>query len=199
MQGQRDIPLNDKGLIQAAGNGRTLAAFLQQEGIEAPTLDFVSSPLKRTRQTMEMVRKNMGLSTDDYRTDDRLKEITFGTWEGQTLEELQMTRPDLTAARRADKWGFICPEGESYEMLSRRILGWLSSVDKPTVAVTHGGVIRVLRGLLQDLDPRHIPSLDVPQDTVYVWRNNNLTALKQDHDELFASLPDASQVEATRP
>ena len=50
-QGQRDIPLNATGREQAVGNGRVLAQALGQE---AAALDYVSSPLVRARETMEL-------------------------------------------------------------------------------------------------------------------------------------------------
>lgn len=175
MQGQKDIPLNETGRAQARRNGGALASFLASKGWQAEAFDFVASPLGRTRETMELVRGAMGLDAAAYALDDRLKEITFGAWEGFTVEELAVSDPDRVAARRADKWGFTPPDGESYAMLTTRIGGWLTSVDRPMVAVIHGGVIRVLRGLLEGLEPAAVPRLDVPQDVVYVWDDGRLT------------------------
>ncbi|RYE75137.1 MAG: histidine phosphatase family protein, partial [Hyphomicrobiales bacterium] len=83
LQGQKDIPLNDTGRNQARGNGRALADIL---GTQAIAFDYVASPLGRTRETMELLRGAMGLAPEAYRTDDRLKEVSFGDWEGFTLE-----------------------------------------------------------------------------------------------------------------
>ena len=57
-QGQRDIPLNATGRAQAARNGRALAQML---GHRAAALDYVASPLGRARETMEIMRREMGL------------------------------------------------------------------------------------------------------------------------------------------
>src|SRR4029453_10048898 len=78
-QGQRDIPLNATGRSQAISNGRALTRVL---GGEAETIDYVASPLMRARETMELMRRQLGLSAYDYRTDDRLREIHYGHWEG---------------------------------------------------------------------------------------------------------------------
>lgn len=171
MQGQRDIPLNSVGEGQASGNGERLKAFFDREGFDPESFDFVSSPLTRTRKTMELLRKTMKLDPAAYRLDGQLKEITFGAWEGFTLEELAEVHAELVHQRRADKWGFLYPQGESYERLSARIGGWLQTVERPTVVVSHGGVFRVLRGLLEQLETENIPKLSVPQDRVFVWRN----------------------------
>jgi len=172
MQGQRDIPLNATGKAQASDNGTRLKGFLDREGIEPSALDFVSSPLGRTRSTMELLRGAMGLDAGVYRLEDLLKEITFGAWEGSTLDELADEEQERLLQRRADKWGFVPPGGESYEMLAERIGGWLKSVVRPSVVVSHGGVFRVVRGLLEGRDKVSVPKLDVPQDKVFVWRES---------------------------
>lgn len=106
LQGQKDIPLNDFGRQQAVGNGKLLAHLL---GEQATDFDYVASPLGRTRETMELMRAAMGLDPLAYRTDDRLIEVSFGDWEGQTLPELKKEFPDRVKARKANKWDFIPP------------------------------------------------------------------------------------------
>ena len=91
LQGQKDIPLNYTGRAQAAGNGHALKALL---GAAVSDFDFVASPLGRTRETMEILRRAMGLDPLAYRTDKRLVEVSFGDWEGHTLEELMAMTPD---------------------------------------------------------------------------------------------------------
>ena len=172
LQGQRDIPLNPKGEAQAARNGRILAAHFRELGLDPAAFDFVSSPLGRARRTMEIMRREMALDPD-FRTDPELMEITFGEWEGFTLEELAARNRVAAEARAADKWHYVPPRGESYSMLSGRIARWLARVDSPTVAVSHGGVSRVLRGLLDGGIPtREIPILDVPQDRILIVRDD---------------------------
>lgn len=164
-QGQQDIPLNATGRVQAHGNGTKLKAAL---GTQAPALDFVASPLLRTRETMEIVREAMALSREAYRQDPRLAEISYGHWEGQLFSELPTTDPEGFAARQANFWGWCPRDGESYAMLSERVGGWLESVDRTAVVVAHGGVMRVLRGLVESLAPEAIQALPVPQDQVLV-------------------------------
>jgi len=172
MQGQRDIPLNSIGETQARRNGGVLQELLAAEGMQAGDLDFVASPLGRTSMTMELVREAMSLPVGDYRREPLLKEITFGEWEGYTIEELAVSHPERIAERRADKWAFTPPNGESYAMLSERIAGWLATVKRPSVVVSHGGVFRVLRGLLEEHPTAAIPKLDVPQDKVFLWKGD---------------------------
>jgi probable phosphoglycerate mutase len=164
-QGQRDIPINATGRAQAARNGRVLAHEL---GRNAGALDYVASPLIRARETMEIVRREMGLPQAGYRIDDRLREIHYGHWEGELWNDLPATDPQGFAAREADKWGWQPRGGESYRALSERVARWLGDIERDVVVAAHGGVMRVLRGLILDLQPAEIFMLDVPQDKVLV-------------------------------
>ena len=165
LQGQKDIPLNALGREQARGNGRALAALL---GDTAGAYDFVSSPLSRARETMELARAAMGLPPQDYRIEERLREVSFGDWEGSTLKELKRVTPERVAARRAAKWDFIPPgdDAESYEILCWRIGSWLASVDRPTVCVCHGGVIRAVFRLIGEMPKDEAAEIGIPQDRV---------------------------------
>ena len=55
-------------------------------------------------------------------------------------------------------------------MLSARIAAWLRHVERPAVIVSHGGVQRVLEGLLVGRPTAEIPNLDVPQDRFVIYR-----------------------------
>lgn len=172
LQGQRDIPLSEVGRGQARRNGQVLARYLAS--IERPeeTFDWVASPLSRACETMQLVRTEMDVDPGSFERDDRLKEITFGDWEGSTMKELKAQNRAAVMARKADKWGFVPPGGESYEILSRRINAWYGTLERDTVVVAHGGISRVLRGLAFGTPSCHVPVLDVPQDRFLVIRND---------------------------
>ncbi|MCO6177338.1 histidine phosphatase family protein [Ciceribacter sp. RN22] len=165
LQGQQDVPLNALGRSQASRNGERLAAEL---GDAAETYDYVSSPLGRTRETMERVRAAMGLDPAAYRTETRLMELSFGDWQGFTLAELRRQAPDRVEARRREKWDFIPPgeAAESYEILSWRVGAWLTSVDRPTVCVSHGGVVRSVFRLIGKWSQDAACNMNVPQDRI---------------------------------
>ncbi len=163
-QGQEDIPLNQRGREQARRNGEALKAFLP--GIAGAS--FVSSPLTRARETMRLVRGALDLPVDAYSTDERLLEVHYGDWQGQLLATLKATDAQAIAARQADPFNFRPPQGESYAELLTRMRQWLETVDRDTVVTTHGGISRVLRAHLLDLDPNAILDLEVPQDQVLV-------------------------------
>jgi len=162
LQGRLDIPLNQKGRAQAKRNGGVLAELLSDPREPA----YVASPLIRTRQTMEIARGVVGLPEDEFATDDRLVEIAFGDWEGRSWSEIKQDDPAEVIARNADGFGHVVPGGESYEIVMQRVVSWLGSVTRPTVVVSHGGVMRCLRGHVLGLPNDAILHLDVPQDKV---------------------------------
>ncbi len=165
LQGQQDIGLNALGRSQATRNGETL---LDLAGDEIASFDFVSSPLSRTRETMERLRIAMGLDPLPYRTDERLMELSFGDWEGQTLAEVEAVAPERLLARTEQKWSFIPPGAlaESYEILSWRVGAWLRELVEPTVCVTHGGVVRSIFRLVANMSEQEAATMTVPQDKI---------------------------------
>ncbi|MEM6761965.1 MAG: histidine phosphatase family protein [Pseudomonadota bacterium] len=169
LQGQLDIPMNEHGRSQAARNAATLAAQLSSEGVDPASLSYVSSPLSRSAETMAIVRKALALP-GTAPTDDRLREVSFGLWSGHTYEELKQTDArSLVAARKRDKWSFRPPEGETYADLAARVGAWLETVAQDTVAVTHGGVFRVLHGLLAGTPWHDVPNIPAPQDRYAIF------------------------------
>jgi probable phosphoglycerate mutase len=163
-QGQTDIPMNALGRVQAERNGMVLRSLLP--GIAEA--DFVSSPLSRARETMEIVRTALDLPTAAYRTDHQLLELHYGHWEGQLASELPLTDPVGISEKQADPFGWRPKGGESYSDLLERTSVWLNALQRTTVAVTHGGVSRVARGALLGIERGEVPSLACPQDLILV-------------------------------
>lgn len=165
LQGQKDIPINARGREQAKRSGTILKRALADPA--AP--DYVASPLGRTRETMNILRRELDLPVHDYRTDERLKEISYGNWESFTFEELAATDVEMVKARHDDKFNFVAPMGESYAMLLLRVQSWLPYVERDTVAVCHGGIIRVLLHHLCGMEAQKAVRVTVPQDAVFFW------------------------------
>lgn len=162
-QGQVDIPLNDLGRKQAAENGRLLAARRH----DWPHWRFYASPLGRARDTMEILRGELGLDPQDYVVDDRLIEITFGDWERKRLEELEVEEPEEIARRNANKWEHVPPGGESYADAVIRVDAFLGELQEPAVIVCHGGILRATQFIVDHADGPAIADTSVPQDKIY--------------------------------
>lgn len=175
LQGQRDIPINTRGREQARRSGEILRELLARDAIDPARLDFVSSPLGRARETMELARAAAGLAPRGYRLDSQLAEISFGQWEGFTLAELRTRQPDAVEARERDKWGFTPPDAESYATMSLRIRAWYDALTRDTVAVAHGGTLRGLVVQLGIASAEEAPFLDIGQGVVYAIRPGSMS------------------------
>jgi broad specificity phosphatase PhoE len=159
-QGSVDIPLNDTGRAQAKRNGLAFKAELP----DVKGWRFVSSPLSRALETMEIVRANAGLAPQDYALEPMLREVSYGDWERQTIEEISISNAKGIAERAGNKWGFVPPNGESYMMLADRVQAVLAALHGPTVITAHGGVLRSIYYLIGDMDPEEAAIAEVPQD-----------------------------------
>lgn len=167
LQGQRDVPLNDRGRAQAGAAAAKLAALVP----DVAALNYVASPLSRARETMERMRAALGLDAAAYGVDDRLKELTFGGWEGLTWKEVRARDPRGAAARERDKWGFVPPGGESYADLLQRIAPAFDAMVGDTVVVSHGGVARAALALRDAVEREAAPRLDIWQGRILVLPN----------------------------
>ena len=163
-QGRQDIPLNAKGQAQADRNGEKLLEILPADH----SLPFISSPMKRTRETMQRVLVKLGREGENVQIDDRLIEATYGDWEGKTLPQVKLEFPELHRRRKEIRWQFCPPNGESCAMMLDRISEWYESLEGDAVVVAHGVVGRVLRFHLLGLEEQEAGGFIFPQDKVCV-------------------------------
>lgn len=171
LQGSQDIPLNAVGRAQADANGVALAAHFRAAGRDPATLAWMSSPLGRARETMERVRLAVGLPRDGHRIVADLREVCFGRFEGLTYDDIERLDPVAGAAIRRDKWHFEPPDGESYVQLADRLARWYATTDGDLVVVSHGGVFRALRWVIEGLHDPALAVLFVPQDRIFRWQD----------------------------
>lgn len=172
VQGQAETDINALGRRQAKANGARLAQLVP----DASGYTFIASPMRRTRETMEIVRAEMGLPRESYVLEPRLVEVHFGDWQGSTFAELEVAQPGATAGRDADKWNFRPPgdAAESYAMLAERIRPWFGQLAGPAIVVTHGGVIRTLFQIANGLAGHDAAMMDVPQDRVLRFQDDRV-------------------------
>jgi probable phosphoglycerate mutase len=163
-QGWSDSPLTDQGRAQARAIGHLFCALP-----EARSADLVASPLGRARHTAEIIRDCLGRSSA-VRFDDRLRELSFGSWDGFARADIAALMPGAFDDERRDEWYFATPDGETYEVFAGRVGAWLAEIqtgDQPVIAVTHGVVTRILRGLYAGLPRAAATRLPVPQDRIF--------------------------------
>ena len=134
-QGQIDVPLNARGMAQAARLGERLRA----EPIDA----IVSSDLQRARQTAAPASNLLGLSSEP---DPGLREQAFGVLEGLALPEILARHPREWAMWRRHDPDYALPGGENARSFHARVIASLLALARRhpgqrLVVVTHGGAL----------------------------------------------------------
>lgn len=139
MQGHLDSNLTAKGVEDALLLGEKLVST-EFEAV-------ISSPSLRTIQTSKLIMGDRGLP---FKTDERLREIHLGSWQGKTIEEIQeidshrydcyVHHPDL----------FTRGTGENFQDVKVRLESFLESIEDTyssgnLLIVTHGMVIKTLQ------------------------------------------------------
>jgi alpha-ribazole phosphatase len=146
-QGQTNTPLNDDGREQAS----RLAERLRSEDIDA----LYTSDLQRARQTAEMIVVHHGLKPQP---EPRLREISFGAWEGKTFEEIQEHNPESLADWYDDPLHGSPPRGETLQHVIERTGAAYDAIveqhaEETVAVVAHGGTLRALLCLAIGVDP----------------------------------------------
>ena len=136
--GARDLPLNERGLLQK----EAIARRLENVKIDA----VYASTLQRAFQTGEAIAQKHDLKVTGL---DALREVNYGDWEGLSEDDILKNHADLWRARVADPWNVAPPNGESYSMLWARMEPAWDTITgdnegKTVVVVGHNGSLRVL-------------------------------------------------------
>lgn len=153
-QGQRDSPLTDKGRRQAMAQGKVLRSVKI-----LPRIVFVS-PLGRTLTAANLAAPFI----EAHVKEPRLLEINFGAWEGATRENINQT---IKAPVQGSNWFFKSPGGESFQMISTRVMSFLKELEDPAIIVTHAVTSKVLRGIYLGLDQADLLKLPAEQGCIY--------------------------------
>ncbi len=141
LQGMTDTPLSAAGEA-TAGSWRLPAPVDRWKRM--------CSPLLRARQTAELVRPAAAVAVDS-----RLREMSFGIWEGRTVADLRTHGGESFAAAERLGLDFHPPGGESPRMTMTRIGNWAAEIaasGEPVVAVSHKAAIRALLALATGWD-----------------------------------------------
>jgi broad specificity phosphatase PhoE len=160
--GYLDLPLSALG----ARNVEALA-----DSWQGPLPDRIfSSDLRRAAESARIFAARLG---GEPVVDPRLREVSFGEWDGRSWDEIYERDRQRYEAWTERWWDLAPPGGESFADLEARVLAWFRELkDEETVlAVAHGGSIRALLAGLRviprerafeiDLNPARISALEV--------------------------------------
>ncbi|MBL9179721.1 MAG: histidine phosphatase family protein [Verrucomicrobiaceae bacterium] len=157
-----DMALSPLGLRQADA----LAAWLKEAGVEK----IYASPMQRVRQTLAPTARQHSLEPEIMHG---LREMDFGDWTGHRWDQVS----SLFGVSAFDWLEIIenngIPNGESSASLASRVRECLKSIASPhprqkTAVFCHGGIIRVMLGLLLDMPLARMAHFDIAYGSVSV-------------------------------
>src|SRR5918994_5304372 len=144
-QGHVDRPLTERGCEQAEQ--------LAEELVEPPLDAVYTSPLRRARETADVVAARHGLEAIVVA---ELREIDVGGWAGLSRTEVESRFPD--AFRRWVRGGEGWDDGESYTEMAARVVDAVLRIAEAhpggarVLVVSHGGPIRALHAAAARMD-----------------------------------------------
>lgn len=157
-QGQQDSALSALGIQQAHKTGEHLA--------KTEVSAIYTSDLARASITAQSIADHHeGLS---LKLDPRLREMSFGVWEGLTRDEIREKYPDQFYSRYQDSLRTKIPGGELPPEVVERFNEFLEECllkheNETIVVVSHGGTLRLAIAHL----------LHIPLEKSYCLRLNN--------------------------
>ncbi|MDP6692556.1 MAG: histidine phosphatase family protein [Alphaproteobacteria bacterium] len=159
LTGRTDIPLTEEGRAGLAG----LRPPAELDGAK-----WHVSPLLRARQTAEILHQD-GV---ELHIEPRLIEMSFGAYEGRTLEELRAD-PDAGMAANEDRGlDFLPPGGESPRMVQDRLRPFLADLGQSGgrhIAVAHKAVIRAVFAAAHDWNMMGRPPVKLRWEQAHIF------------------------------
>jgi broad specificity phosphatase PhoE/ribonuclease HI len=148
--GRGDPELTDRGRAQAAAAAQRLTAYAAAA--------VVSSPLRRARQTAEVVAAVLGLPVV---VEEGVVETDFGEWEGLTFAEVREGWPDEMTAWLADP-AVAPPKGESFADTFKRV-----AAARERIVADHGGAAVVVVSHVTPIKSMLRDALDAPAHVLF--------------------------------
>lgn len=176
LQGHCDVPLNEKGIEQAL----LLADTLKEEKVDA----IYSSDLSRAYKTAEEIAKYHQLPVHQ---DARLRERSYGAFEGLSREEVKTRYPESHALWYAADPDHVFPPGnqpaESMRNFHNRVIDALCDiashhVGQKIVVVAHFGIIEAAYRVVNNIP------IDVRSRVPVLNTSINRFLIGKDHIEL---------------
>ena len=136
--GHSEVELTALGRRQARALGRRL----RHERIDAA----YASDLRRASETARIA---LGAREIAVQIEPRLREMSFGEWEGLTFDEIRAGWPDHHHHLRAIGEHFHAPGGEPFIETRRRIIEVYDEIvarhnEQTVLIVAHGGTLQVI-------------------------------------------------------
>ncbi|PCK08840.1 MAG: histidine phosphatase family protein [Alteromonadaceae bacterium] len=154
-RGSTDVALSSQGFDNM---------LARCEAHDWPWQHVLSSPLQRCKRFAEHVAQDKSLSLS---TDDDLREIYFGDWEGQDIANMWQENEQALLAWGQNPEAFTPPNGELLSDVAIRVNNAFAQMlqihrGQQLLVLAHGGVIRVLLAHILGMPLSQIGRIDIP-------------------------------------
>ncbi|VUD59447.1 Putative phosphoserine phosphatase 2 [Thalassocella blandensis] len=158
-RGSTDVNLTPEGFAQMQSSSEKL----QQDWDM-----IISSPMLRCHKFADHIAEKTQLTVN---LDDRLREMHFGVWDGEKIDDVWHEYTQLISQWREDPDAYTPPEGEPLVEVFSRVEEFYQEVlaqhaGKKILVVAHGGIIRVVLSLVLQLPRAKLNRFEVPYASV---------------------------------
>jgi probable phosphoglycerate mutase len=163
-------------------DGLNQAELVAAEAVKLGADILIASPLNRTRQTAEAIARTTGL---EIIFDDAWFELSFGSWDGKSIEEVKEQEPDAYQAW-LNSTAYAPGGGESWDQATVRIEEALEKLvaeypGKKIIVVTHNGVIKTAVRLAIGAPAEavfHVDAAPCSISSISIWPSDGLRAVR---------------------
>jgi alpha-ribazole phosphatase len=164
--GITDVELTETGALQAAKAGRKLKG----EKIHK----IFSSPLKRAKNTAEIIADEISFNKKDIIIDNCLTEVNFGIFENLKWEEIVELYADEIENWIEFKHKYKFPKGEGYDDIIKRVSCFMDNVPDNSLISTHYGVIQGILLYLKIADDDTLWNYEISNCDIFVLKNKKI-------------------------
>ncbi|NLK65322.1 MAG: histidine phosphatase family protein [Tissierellia bacterium] len=164
--GITDVELTERGALQAAKAGRKLKG----EKIHK----IFSSPLKRAKNTAEIIADEIGFNKKDIIIDKSLTEVNFGIFENLKWEEIVDLYADEIENWIEFKHKYKFPKGEGYDDIIKRVSYFMDNLPDNSLISTHYGVIQGILLYLKIADDDTLWNYEISNCDIFVLNNKKI-------------------------
>jgi alpha-ribazole phosphatase len=193
IRGHRDDPLTSYGWLQLHESIQLLTTITKSTLYHSCWDVLWSSPSQRCYAFAQWWSQQYHVPVHQHHG---LLERDFGAWDGQPLQQLPLNH---MMTMWTDPAQYTPPRAETFVDFCNRVENtWHDLLEQTqwhhALIVTHGGVIRILIGLILGIDPKRLSCLEVPLASItrlripkhglpsLVWHGLVAPHCKQCHD-----------------
>ena len=169
--GLRDIPLSEKGIKES----KTAASSLANLKID---IGYTSS-LKRSRQTLNIIKKNLNIPNLPAVENKALNERDYGELTGKNKWEIKKQFGDERFLQIRRSWDVPIPKGETLKDVYGRVVPYYQQEilprlkeSKTVLIVAHGNSLRALVKYLENISDNDIQTLEIATGEIYIYKIN---------------------------